>query len=615
MNEHDIQMTNQSSGKHSVLSNILYALNNIWKWDKGFYFYSLPLIFLSVGINFLDVYFPKLLIDQVEKNSTIYKSVSIIGIYSSIILLLMLIRLLCNSKLAARKYSISYRYQNEISRKYMNTDFSNTDSVENNIKYQNAMNDSKGQNSPEVIWQQLLDLVKVLLGTITYGTIIFTLSPCILILLFLSAVIIYLIGRWQRNYSEKIKDCVSSLDRKLGYLSNLSSNYDYGKEIRTLGISQWIETMFVGLQDEKKAWDKKKTFQNFWGNIGNAFLSFVRDGAAYIVLIRMFAAAAIGIGDFVFLFGIISSFSSQLNSISGMLNKVIGSGIKIGYYREYFEIEDVFNHSEGCKFSNMQDEPVRIQFQGVSYSYTSESEKKYALCDINLSIKAGEKLAIVGKNGAGKTTLVKLLCGLYSPTEGKILINGVDIKAINIDRYYSLISVVFQDVYLFPVTIKQFIASRYEGINAQKVMYLIEQVGLKEKIDSLPNGINTHLVKGVFDDSTDFSGGEKQKLMLARAMYKDAGILVLDEPTAALDPIAENEIYSQYDQMTHGKTALYISHRLASTRFCDRILYMESGKILEEGSHEELLRLGGKYAAMYAAQSRYYKEEGVQVEQ
>ena len=126
-------MTNQSSGKHSVLSNILYALNNIWKWDKGFYFYSLPLIFLSVGINFLDVYFPKLLIDQVEKNSTIYKSVSIIGIYSSIILLLMLIRLLCDSKLAARKYSISYRYQNEISRKYMNTDFSNTDSVENNI--------------------------------------------------------------------------------------------------------------------------------------------------------------------------------------------------------------------------------------------------------------------------------------------------------------------------------------------------------------------------------------------------------------------------------------------------------------------------------------------------
>ena len=344
-------------------------------------------------------------------------------------------------------------------------------------------------------------------------------------------------------------------------------------------------------------------------------MSFVRDGAAYIVLIRMFAAAAIGIGDFVFLFGIISSFSSQLNSISGMLNKVIGSGIKIGYYREYFEIEDIFNHSEGCKFSNMQDEPVRIQFQGVSYSYTSESEKKYALCDINLSIKAGEKLAIVGKNGAGKTTLVKLLCGLYSPTVGKILINGVDIKAINIDRYYSLISVVFQDVYLFPVTIKQFIASRYEGINAQKVMYLIEQVGLKEKIDSLPNGINTHLVKGVFDDSTDFSGGEKQKLMLARAMYKDAGILVLDEPTAALDPIAENEIYSQYDQMTHGETALYISHRLASTRFCDRILYMESGKILEEGSHEELLRLGGKYAAMYAAQSRYYKEEGIQVEQ
>ena len=189
-------------------------------------------------------------------------------------------------------------------------------------------------------------------------------------------------------------------------------------------------------------------------------------------------------------------------------------------------------------------------------------------------------------------------------------VNGKCVEEYNIELYYTLFSPVFQDIYLLPITIAEFVASCDKAsIQLEKVHWAINRAGLSKKIDSLVNGVNTHLVKGVFEDSVDFSGGEKQKLLFARALYKDAPIIILDEPTSALDPIAENEIYLQYNELTKGKTSIYISHRLASTRFCDRIIYLEQGKIIEEGSHDELIKLGGKYAYMYQVQSQYYMEK------
>ena len=220
----------------------------------------------------------------------------------------------------------------------------------------------------------------------------------------------------------------------------------------------------------------------------------------------------------------------------------------------------------------------------------------------------------MGINGAGKTTLVKLLCGLYIPTEGEVRLNGISVTDYNILYYYSLFSVVFQDMYLLPVTIAEFIASDNTNIEEEKVHYVLRLAGLEQKIQSLPKGIHSHLMKGVFDDSIELSGGEKQKLMFARALYKNAPVVVLDEPTAALDPIAENELYQKYGNLTQGKTSIYISHRLASTRFCDRIVLIDNKTIAESGSHEELMKTGGKYAKMFEIQSQYYKEENHEAE-
>ena len=242
--------------------------------------------------------------------------------------------------------------------------------------------------------------------------------------------------------------------------------------------------------------------------------------------------------------------------------------------------------------------------------YKYDGAEDFTLKGIDLTIEEGESLALVGINGAGKTTLVKLICGLYSPTKGEILINGKQINEYNIEEYYSMISAVFQEIRPICFTMLEYVASsdldrltaRADAISAMKL------AGIGEKIENLENGIDTHLMKGIYDDGVDLSGGEMQKLVLARAIYKNGNMLILDEPTAALDPIAENNLYLKYRELTRGKTSIYISHRFASTRFCDHIVLLEDGVIKESGTHDSLMERDGQYAYMFGVQAKYYKE-------
>ena len=251
---------------------------------------------------------------------------------------------------------------------------------------------------------------------------------------------------------------------------------------------------------------------------------------------------------------------------------------------------------------------MKVEFKDVWYKYAGA--EGYTLKGLNLVMEPGESIALVGLNGAGKTTLVKLLCGLYAPTKGEILVDGKRIDEYNTGEYYTLISAVFQEVTALAFPIWEFVASAdpERPTVREDAEAALRKAGLWDKVERLPNGMDTHLMKGIYDDGVDFSGGEMQRLLLARAIYKNGPLLVLDEPTAALDPIAENKLYLQYRELTRGKTSLYISHRFASTRFCDRIVLLENGVIAESGTHEELMALGGQYAYLFGVQSKYYKE-------
>jgi ABC-type multidrug transport system fused ATPase/permease subunit len=493
-------------------------------------------------------------------------------------------------------------YRNIVENKKMNTDYANTENpqIMDMLSHTNS-----GMVDGENIANEVNKLLITLLGIFTYGSIIGLLSPLILVLLLISGMVSYLMLSYVRRYTEKNKDKWAHLDRKIKYLRKISSQYEHAKDIKIYGMKAWFMELTTQYQKLRMQWYLRIFNKNLLANLVTNGLRFIRDGVAYYILIGLVLDNHIDLGAFVFFLGAITGFSNWLSTIIEQFSTIANQSVNITRLRNYLDIKDTFNYGDGCLLPNKAEIPYDIIFNNVTYAYPKSD--KLTLNKFDLVINKGEKLAVVGVNGAGKTTFVKLLCGLYYPSSGDILLNGKNMREYNIEEYYTQFSAVFQDVNLLPIPIAEFVAASSDQIDENKVREVLTRVGLHEKINTFPNNIHTYLVRGVFEDSIDLSGGEKQKLLLARALYKNAPVIVLDEPTAALDPIIENEIYKQYAELTAGKTSIFISHRLSSTRFSDRIIFIDKGKIVEVGSHEELMAKGGLYENMFNIQSHYYK--------
>jgi ABC-type bacteriocin/lantibiotic exporter with double-glycine peptidase domain len=320
------------------------------------------------------------------------------------------------------------------------------------------------------------------------------------------------------------------------------------------------------------------------------------------------------LGDFVFIFAAIGALAGWVSGILTAAADISKASIELGDIQEKQDFPDKMNTGAGIRLPSAEELPPSIELKNISYTYPNA--EKPTLRDINVRIEAGQNIAIVGANGAGKTTLIKLISGMYIPTEGEVELADKPVKEYNRDEYYSLFSAVYQDIYLLASSISENISqAKPEHTDKEKIMRCLELSGLIKKTDSLPDKESTLLVRSVHPDAIELSGGEKQKLAMARALYKDAPVLILDEPTAALDPLAENEVYQKYADLTKGKTSIFISHRLASTRFCDRILLLDGNVIAEAGSHDELMALGGVYANMFNIQASYYQTDEAQDEQ
>jgi len=394
------------------------------------------------------------------------------------------------------------------------------------------------------------------------------------------------------------------IERKTSYFLDLVENVSYGKEIRIYNLSSWLVkkiTAHLKLSDEfyirqTKSYNKSNYF--------NTFTRFLREVISYGYLCMKVVKREIGIGDFTMYLAAIAQFSTAMND-------VMESVLNIKQFSFYYDALEKYMNIP-CKMREgeqllVEGESFLIEFRNVSFKY--EKSDTYALKNVNLKIVPGEKLAIVGENGAGKSTFVKLICRLYDPTEGAILLNGTDIRRFEYDSYMKILSVVFQDYKLFAFTVKDNIAfEEAADVTDEKIEDILIQSGFENRLRKLEKGVHSNIYRNFELDGFEPSGGEGQKLSLARALYKDSPVVILDEPTAALDPRSEYEIYQHFNQMVKGKTAIYISHRLASCRFCDRILVLMNGQIKEYGTHEELMNKGGIYLEMFHMQAQYYQE-------
>ncbi|WP_300845850.1 ABC transporter ATP-binding protein [uncultured Acetatifactor sp.] len=449
------------------------------------------------------------------------------------------------------------------------------------------------------------DLVMQLIGLVLYGAIVGQVSLILLAILVLQTLLVSYLHTKAGKRAYAMED---EIEKKWGifqYLRRETVIPGNGKDIRMYRMDKWFLGMFHGLIDRVCALIDRQQTGYMAAGMAEDLLTFARSMVVYGWLIREMAARNMTIPSFLLYVGIVAGFGAWMNGLFGAWRQILENEKLMDDYRDFMDFGVV---EEGRQAPGRPGRTHEIRFEHVCFRYEGSGED--TIRDLNLTIRPGERLALVGPNGAGKTTLIKLLCGLYRPTSGTVYLDGRDIQSLDQRAVFREFAVVFQDVFAFSFPLSDNVSCVDCGReDSERLRGSLEKAGLWERVQALPKGARTFMNKDLDEAGVTLSGGEVQKLMLARALYKDAPMVILDEPTAALDPIAESEMYERYDELVHGRTAVFISHRLSSTRFCDRILFLENGRITEEGTHGELMQRGGAYAELFSIQARYYKEQ------
>lgn len=603
---------NKFHTEYGILKNVVYILGKIRQYCPSL------LLLIGIGVitqssmNYIWRFVSKFVLDILELqsasgNADITPLLRLLAAVSAVTLIFTALNVYTNNKMWDKMICVRMKIITERIAKVMSMNYQTLeqpDILDMNEKALKATGENN--NGIEGMMHSIHEIGINIVTLIVTMTMIVALDWRLIAALAVIAVLQFLFFRHTVKKDRKeVWDKLGGVWRKINYMEQTAGSFDYAKDIRLFGMKNRLLDKQRDIINDKQS----KIFhsKNIWmmNSAVSNLLQIVMMAVVYYVFINTFLNGSISIGDFTLYTGLALSFSGALTGILNSMGSLKERSMQTDDFRSFIDLPE--DDESDCVSLPKTDKYV-FEFKNVSFKYKGQED--FALKNLNLILEAGKRLAVVGLNGAGKTTFIKLLLRLYDVTEGEILLNGININKFRRSEYFTLFSPVFQNVEIFAFPISENVSmKRPEDTDKALCEKCLEQGGLKEKLLSLKDGVDTQLLKVIHDDGIDLSGGEKQKLALARALYKNAPIIVLDEPTAALDALAEYKLYKSFDEIIGNKSAVYISHRLSSTRFCDSIAMFRSGEMIEQGTHEELLQKGGAYAEMFEIQSQYYKDE------
>ena len=586
--------------------NFKYMLSNWLKWDKKslkFFFLWVPALVLQPLVT---AYIPKAMIDAIDNGVTVGDMTVIVALLSLLLTLTIWLDPFMKELVRGGARIVRMRYAVAAFRKTLTTDYVNIESFEGREKQKRAeaFYNARFSSGADFV-EQCAHFLVCVIGVIASSVLLYKVNYFMILLILLTCVCEFFLLKILKTKQSETTDNYSKLSGKFEYFYKLAKNAESSKDIKLYGFSDYLVKTAADFIYQIEHINAKYTKQSAAISGVRALLNLVRELVAYAYLTYLVLKNRLSVSDFIFCFGIITGFSNWIMNLVFSFMEISRCCTDCALYREFVE-ESVSEGKPAVDFGEVRS----IEFSNVFFTYPASDTE--TIRNMSFKVNKGENIAIVGENGAGKTTAIKLLCGLYYPSEGDILINGRSSREFSSDSYFDLFSAVFQDYCFMPMTIAENITAE-QSYDKERLFAAFDKAGITDKIDSLSEKENTLMVKDVYKNAADFSGGEKQKLLLAKAVYKNAPVLILDEPTAALDPISENELYLKYNELTEDKISFFISHRLSSTRFCDRILFIKDGAVAESGTHEELMAKKGAYYRMYQTQSMYYREMGVAV--
>ena len=596
--------------KHGIFSNYRYFLAQWWRADRKLFALSGADIALDVlvtaGLTLLSAYVVYLLEQRLALGNVLVILCAAVAAYVAVesaqTLFFHLARGFRIQKGVIQGFSMA------LVRKSLELSYERLEETE--IQEERKMAQMAVLDGLEEFWYSSSQLLANALKVLVFGGVIASLNPA-LILLLTGICLIQLTGyKLAADYEQRTKEKLKSLNVTKEYIQNKAFDVSAAKDIRLYQMQDWLRAVFRRTNKQYTRIRSRIGIGYFLYNIVEQLLQFTREAVIYGYLIYQISQGMNASAAVLYL-GAATEFADRFYNLSRCLPEIIRIQNWLTDYRQYMEEENRRPENEGEEVPEGQNgkaEALAIEFRDVSFSYPGSGEA--VLSHLSFTMRAGEKLALVGLNGAGKSTIVKLLCGFYSDYTGSILINGKELGCLNLQKYRERIAAIFQKTQLLSASISENIRCREDdGTEKESCEALLRRVELWDKVSTLPEGIHTSLQKNTSGEGVLLSGGEEQKLLLARMLYKGAGLCLLDEPTAAPDALAENRVYEQYRELTGERTVLFISHRLASTRFCDRILFLKDGGIREEGTHEELVSLGGDYSRLFEVQRKYYAEQ------